>query len=114
MSQNGKGSRQRPQSKEERQRFEDNWSAIFGKKEQSAESAAKQAQVVKMTRKEFDALGEYSLTLPTSPSPGRRWKCARPAFNPKNWYLGEAYELPKDDPDHGKQVGIRWSLIEIA
>lgn len=105
---NGKGSRQRVQSKEERKRFEDNYDAIFKKKEETPSQ-----RVVKMTKKEFDELGEYSLTLPTGPSPGRRWKCARPAFNPKNWYLGEAYELPKDDPEHDKQVGIRWSLIQI-
>lgn len=105
---NGKGSGRRGQTKEERQRFENNYDAIFKKKEEEPSQ-----RVVKMTKKEFDELGEYSLTLPTSPSPGRRWKCAKPAFNPKNWYLGEAFALPEDDPMHGKEVEIRWSLIQI-
>ncbi len=110
MSSNGKGSRPRPQTKEQRQQFETNWDDIFKKKPVDEKPAER---VTRMTKQEFDSLQEYSTTLPTSPSPGRRWKCGRPWNKPVNWFLGETYALPESDPEHKTQVGIRWSRIEI-
>lgn len=62
---------------------------------------------VHLTKAEFDALGEYSTTLPTGTTIGKRWKRAKP-WDSKNptWYLGEY--VPGAFPG---SVGIKWSHI---
>jgi hypothetical protein len=42
-----------------------------------------------MTREEFDALPEYSCTMPTGPRIGFKWKHGRPYYMPSKWWLGE-------------------------
>jgi hypothetical protein len=66
-------------------------------------------RVTGMTKLEFDSLDEYSTTMPTSPSVGRRWKRAKKAV----WWLGEVFALPESDPKHKTEAEIRWSRIEI-
>jgi hypothetical protein len=91
---------------------------------------------VKLTRAEFEALGEYSCTLPTGTTIGRRWKrnqnayrqpvCAHlhpwdgykePSFRGDNWWMGEYALDPKAKllPD-GRPATylIRWSKIELS
>lgn len=68
--------------------------------------------VMELTEKEFAALGEYSTSIPTGPRPGRRWKCHRPKLG--LWFMGEAYELPADDPYASTDVGIRWYEIKVT
>ena len=66
-----------------------------------------------LTREEFDALPEYSATLPTGTTPGKRWKRHDGAFDrefiaggrkPK-WMIGE-YD-PHDD-GKGPTIKINW------
>jgi len=83
--------------------------------------------VVQLTRREFDRMPEYSQTLPTGKTIGKRWR--RNAYDlrrlpvevcglrfvfphPPVWILGE-YVPPRPDtpPDC---VAIEWSRIEIV
>lgn len=65
---------------------------------------------VAMTQAEVDALLEYSTTLPTGKTLGKRWK-RQLYVGPKRgvWVLGEYVEDP--DPAY---VGIRWREITVA
>lgn len=38
--------------------------------------------------------------------------CHRPALG--LWFMGEAYELPADDPHFATDVGIRWYEIKVT
>jgi hypothetical protein len=82
---------------------------------------------VRLTRREFNDLPEYSWTLPTGTTIGKRWKrnaydlckipinvwCLRFVFpHPPLWILGEYVEPTPDMPPDC--VGIEWSRIEIA
>lgn len=67
-------------------------------------------EVVTLTQHGFDCLFEYSTTLPTGKTIGKRWKrylFAGPAKG--TWVMGEYVE----DPDPS-MVGISWSRIEVA
>jgi len=85
-------------------------------------------KVIKLTRAEFEALSEYSITLPTGTTIGRRWKRnlnayrqlfythlhpwdGSPVVEPRgdNWWLGEYAPSPKP-----KTVLILWSKIELS
>lgn len=61
-------------------------------------------------REEFDRLMEYSMTLPTAPSPGRIWK----RIETVRWHgadrllLGEAVAIGDDE------IGIHWRDILIV
>lgn len=70
------------------------------------------SRYVRLTEAEFYALPDYSCTLPTGTTIGKRWRRREPyEIGPEIenvWYMGEYVEC--DDP--GK-VGIEWSLIEI-
>lgn len=73
--------------------------------------------IVSLTIIEFDALLEYSTTLPTGTTLGKKWKCRRPYRDdgkPPNWYLGEYVEDP--DPEFRAKgcVGIVWKKIEVT
>ena len=69
-------------------------------------------QEVYLTTPEFDALPEYSCTIPTGTTEGKRWKRRHPYREEKNvetsWYMGE-YAKPKN----GK-VPIIWYRICIV
>lgn len=67
------------------------------------------AEVV-LTQAQFDALGEYSRTLPTGTTVGKRWK-RRVRFPDRDddvWYMGEY--VPCDIPG---SVGIAWKRIRV-
>jgi hypothetical protein len=65
-----------------------------------------------LTRREFDALPDYSCSLPTGTTVGKRWKKSNVYFRgrditaPLVWHMGEYVEsyIPG-------QIGIEWSLI---
>lgn len=70
-------------------------------------------RVVTMTPEEFKNLPEYSCTIPTGTTVGKRWRCnqafgtgRKPQWN--DWYMGEYVKHP--DP---KMVGIEWSRIRV-
>lgn len=70
-------------------------------------------ELIKLRRAEFDALLEYSCTLPTGTTVGKRWKRRVPyQYGPGDkleWFLGEYVE----DPDPTK-VGILWKRIQVV
>lgn len=53
-----------------------------------------------MTQATLENLPEYSLSLPTGTTPGKRWRRWQ---NPR-WWMGEYY-------DFGDCMGIRWREI---
>jgi hypothetical protein len=59
-----------------------------------------------MTRHAFNSLLEYSRSLPTGTTIGKRW---RRNCGPHGWFMGEYV----DDP-YPSQVGIAWRQILIA
>lgn len=63
-----------------------------------------------ITRREFDALPEYSCSLPTGTAVGKKWKRRVPYRTqtdpPNDWYLGEYVESYKKN-----QIGIEWTLL---
>lgn len=64
---------------------------------------------VSLTQEEFDALAEYSCTIPTGTTIGTRWKRGEPYHGPRSaWYLGEY--VPCDKPGC---VGILWRVIRV-
>jgi len=73
-------------------------------------------KVVFMTEREIYKLPEYSTTLPTGTTIGKKWKADKNARrypedrtpNP-DWRLAEYYDI--NDPD---RVGIRWAKIIIT
>ena len=68
-----------------------------------------QGDRIVLTTPEFEALPEYSCSLPTGQTIGKRWKrkCRDP--NGEVWMLGEYVE----DPEPG-MIGIRWRRIKVA
>ncbi len=66
--------------------------------------------VERLTQPELDALLEYSLSLPTGTTIGKRWKRRIPARGPlQGWAIGKY--VTSDQPN---EVGIEWSRVEIA
>ncbi len=66
---------------------------------------------VTITQKEFDSLPEYSCSIPTGTTIGKRWKRHDGIFDPTYkgpyyWYIGEYIDI--GDPD---KVGIRYKKI---
>ena len=74
-----------------------------------------------MAQRAFDALGEYSCSLPTRASIGKRWKMNRTAYTPNRdpetgkhtplpevWWLGEYIDIAEENT-----VGIKWRKILI-
>lgn len=59
-----------------------------------------------LTQKEFDNLLEYSCSLPTGTTIGKKWKKGWPYYKPTEWYLCEY--IKHDDPD---KVGISYKRI---
>ena len=81
---------------------------------------------VRLTRREFDRLYEYSDTLPTGTTIGKRWKRNAAKYlkipvevcglrfvfsHPPVWILGAYVEPRQDTP--ADCVAIEWSRIEI-
>jgi len=62
-----------------------------------------------LTREEFDALPEYSCSIPTGTTIGKEWK-RRKEYKSScdEWSMGEYVEIGKKD-----RVGIAWADIEI-
>lgn len=81
-------------------------------------------ETIELTRQEFQDLPEYSCSLPTGTTIGKRWKKNQDAYRgehsvisaaeekitgiPVNWWMGEYIE----DPDP-KLVGIKWRKIAL-
>lgn len=64
---------------------------------------------VYMTMAEFDALLEYSASLPTGTVAGKQWKCCRPYHSKMPaWFMGEYGEA------EGNRVPITWRRIYIT
>ncbi len=70
-----------------------------------------------ISRDDLRALREYSCSLPTGTTIGKRWKKNSCAFDATRkgeaaeWSVGEYYELPEDDntdAQGNKQTGIKW------
>lgn len=65
-----------------------------------------------LTRKEFNDLPEYSLSLPTGTIIGKRWKCRTYGYPTETWIMGEYTPDPNGRPDH---VGIIWrNVLEVV
>lgn len=69
---------------------------------------------VALTPAEFDALREYSTTLPTGTTPGKAWKARKPFWAPAHraeWWRG-TYGLPyPEGHKHHGSVPIGWRRI---
>ncbi len=67
------------------------------------------ADTVSLSLAEFEALREYSCSLPTGTTIGKRWKRREP-YNTtevvKRWLMGEYVECPEPG-----RVGIVWRQI---
>lgn len=63
--------------------------------------------IIHLTESEFAALPEYSCSLPTGTTYGKRWKCHTAAGRASTWFMGEYY-----DCGSRTEVGIRWFLID--
>lgn len=61
-------------------------------------------QILVMSETDFDALPNYSFSLPTGKTIGKRWRrrCR------DGWLIGEYFEVPEQG-----LVGIRWYLPAI-
>lgn len=72
---------------------------------------------VYLSQKEFDSLLNYSCSLPTGTTVGKRWKCNRNAYREPpskrepDWWMGEYY---MDETIPEGQIGIRWSKIVVG
>ena len=66
---------------------------------------------VLLSREDFDALPEYSCTLPTGVTIGKRWKRREPyGAEPANaaWFLGTYIDVGEKDA-----AGVEWRRIKI-
>lgn len=69
---------------------------------------------MRLTQKEFDDLPDYSCSVPTGTTIGKRWKRRKDYYDqlalndPTRWFIGEY--VPCDTPGY---VGIKWSVVEI-
>jgi hypothetical protein len=89
--------------------YPDDYAAAVASTTTAPEPAAVNETVVQLTQREFDELLDYSASLPTGTTVGKRWKRRNDYHDEsKGWRLGEYVE--HDNPD---LVGIRWRDIEI-
>ena len=80
---------------------------------------------VELTKSEFNALPEYSCSLPSTTTIGKTWRCNRDVYSPRanisateekitgrlnNWWMGTYYELIPANPN---RVGIKWQKIRL-
>lgn len=61
-----------------------------------------------MDAEEFRRLPEYSCSIPTGKTIGKRWKRGEPYGHPEVWFLCEYVELDPPEPDR-----IGWTAHEI-
>lgn len=70
---------------------------------------------VTLSRKDFNSMSEYSCTVPTGVTFGKRWKCNVHARQPYNiapaWLLGEYQPSDTHPETHYKTV---WSRIIVS
>lgn len=68
-------------------------------------------EVVELTQEEFDALDEYSTTIPTGKRIGKQWK--RQLYYGK--YSGQwvRCEYVEDEVDPENYVGMKWHRIQF-
>ena len=74
-----------------------------------------------LSRDEFNALPEYSCSLPSGTIVGKRWRANRHSgtlygWGPArrcpahpNWWMGEYYDIGSET-----RIGIRWTRIVLA
>lgn len=62
-------------------------------------------ETIKMSNTEFQSLLEYSTTIPTGTTIGKRWR----RNTGEGWLMGEYIPDPQGDPG---MVGIKWRKIE--
>lgn len=68
-----------------------------------------------MAFSEFKALLNYSASLPTGTTPGKRWRAKYRGTG--NWWMGEYLDDIRVDPRgarFGKTIGIKWRRILIV
>lgn len=79
---------------------------------QSGEMQVSEHEYLKLTREEFNRLPEYSWSLPTGTTIGKRWRREQvwdeEGQKKSRWWVGE-YIV---DPDP-KMVGIKWYRVLI-
>lgn len=68
---------------------------------------------VGLTPDEFDAMPEYSCSLPSGTIPGKRWRCNRTAYalprgQKPDWWMGTYIDI--EDPS---RMGIQWRRIMV-
>lgn len=74
-----------------------------------------QGKEIKLTQVELDKLPEYSCSLPTGTTVGKRWKRNANAYgggppeDPPYWWIGEYTEHPTDDT----LVNITWTRVRL-
>lgn len=82
----------------------------------------KREDVVMLTRAEFNALLEYSTSLPTGTTVGKRWKRNKAVtlrttglsrVDRDDWWMGEYVEETQEPWKSQGYVGIKWRKIEI-
>lgn len=72
-------------------------------------SATKEIETIELTDAEFEALPEYSCSIPTGVIIGKRWKRGEPFATPTRWYVGEYAPHPTDP----KRANIIWRRIAV-
>lgn len=74
----------------------------------------KHLPVLRLTSREFEALLDYSASLPTGTTPGKRWRrldgChdERCPIHARAWMIGEYELLPKDHPKRDTEIKVNW------
>jgi hypothetical protein len=64
---------------------------------------------VELSRAEFDALLDYSASIPTGTTIGKKWKRRNDYYDEsKGWVMGEYFDIGEKD-----SVGIRWFNIVL-
>ena len=80
------------------------------KKPELVEKLVGKLKTTRMTQEEFDALSDYSRSLPTGTTIGKRWKRRRYRHSVLvAWEMGEY--VPSDREG---MVGVQWTNIEIV
>lgn len=67
--------------------------------------------IIELTQEQFDKLSEYSCSIPTGTTIGKRWKRGEPYCGPRtHWYMGEYQQHPTNP----NLVLIVWKEIKIV
>ena len=69
-------------------------------------------ETVYLSQKEFDELLDYSCSVPTGQTIGKRWRCRNDYYDAsRGWLMGEYIPDPNDEPGW---VAIKWRKIVIG